>query len=225
MANIQYGPLAQALAGSVAGVTFQRAGSQSIVRGKPKPARPQKALQRATQGLFAEASSEWRVIGNTAQDNWRSYAATVTLTNSLGQTYNPTGQQCFIWAYVTAKNCGIATFVGGPSGTGTPAEHAPTFGMSGTVLRLESISPDADDLAGMFVNIYYPDTTRAQNRMPLLFHAEIDVTGVLAPWDLIDTATDCQLTNTRRRIFMAVRYVDNELRTSLLYKYFYDVPL
>lgn len=225
MARIEYGPLASRLAGSIGGSTFQKAGSAAIVRRKPAPGRPQKPKQREIQALFAQGSAQWKALEAGTKAAWVARAATVTLYNSLGQAYQPTGQQYFVWAWVTWHLCPMATGMPPVPATGTPTEHVPTFAMSGTILRITAFAPTYYDMDGAVATLFWPDTPRATVRTPQLLRVQLDTAHEAPPYYLYDFNDLPGGLGSARRVFIHLRFMDTSQRPSLLYKYFYDVPV
>jgi hypothetical protein len=224
MANILYGALATQLAGSVGGVTFQKAGSSLIVRKRPQPMKPKQVLQKERQAALGNASAHWVSAGSFLQGEWISWAASVTLQNSLGQTYQPTGQQAYIWGYIQHTDNGVALPGTCPTLNGTPAEHVPVFSYSASKLYIASLAPSESDLLGLSVSVSYPDSKRSKCRMPRFSRTLLCVGGAAPIAPIADFTGMTVLTTYQRRVFVTMRFTDTNLRPSLLYTYFYDIP-
>jgi hypothetical protein len=224
MANIIYGPLAGQLSGSVGGVTFQKAGSSLVVRRRPQPMKPKQALQKERQAMLGLASAHWTAAGAYEQGMWAAWAASVTLTNKIGQTYHPTGQQAFVWGYIQHTDNGLAFPGYWPTMNGTADEHVPTFSFSDQKLYIASLYPNEADLQGLSVSVSYPDSRRLTCRMPRYARTLLCIGGAAPTAPIADFTGTTIITTYQRRVFVTMRYTDTNLRPSLLYSYPYDIP-
>lgn len=143
MASISLGPIVDGIRGSIGGVTFSRASSGNTARSRPRPPRPKRERQIAVQGVMTWAAHRWVGLAQAVKDGWDAYGATVDLTNSLGQTYHPTGQQCYIWrAHFWKAAAGGAMDDNFPTANGLPASPTVTFDFLNHDLRVTDIDPD-----------------------------------------------------------------------------------
>jgi len=223
MATVIYGPLVTGVAGSIGGTTFQRAGSASVARRRPHPPRPLQSGQRAAQMLLAAASREWTLKSDGDRSGWRSRALTITLTNSLGQTYHPTGQQLYIWCFCAQNRLGISA-VTLPTQPGLCIEHAPTLAEVTGDLHCTVFTPAFPAGAFAWFTVYAPDTPRAFPRTSVIsIVGWNDTLGF--PIELAIGWLAGYATGSVVRTHVSVRQVDEYFRPSLQYWYYLDVTV
>jgi hypothetical protein len=92
------GLLSTDLRGKVGGVVGSRAVTGTTLRARVAGVNPATAAQLAQRANQAYIAQQWKQRTAAQQLTWNALAAQVTLTNSLGVAYSPTGQQLFISA-------------------------------------------------------------------------------------------------------------------------------
>lgn len=96
MAQIVLGPLASAIAGSIAGTTFQRSPSGTIVRKKPLPTVRKTPAAITTRSMTEYATAKWRTLTPTQRKDWKSFADSLAWTNRFGDAIQVSGYVCFL---------------------------------------------------------------------------------------------------------------------------------
>lgn len=92
-------PSLGAMSGSVAGNTFSYNRYGRYVRARSTPVNPNTEYQQLVRASLALSATIWQsTMSQAERDAWNTYAFSVTRTNSLGQTYNPSGWQLFAGA-------------------------------------------------------------------------------------------------------------------------------
>ncbi|MCL6567245.1 MAG: hypothetical protein K6U09_12595 [Acidobacteriia bacterium] len=83
--------------GSIDGLTFSRNRFGRVIRAKVAPVNPSTTAQDRIRQLFGDLSHLWSTgIGDDNTTAWLTAASSTTLYDSLGQAYQPTGQNLFI---------------------------------------------------------------------------------------------------------------------------------
>jgi len=169
MANISFGPIVDGVRGSINGVTFSRCFGTTTARARPRPPKPRRPSQTEIQRLTAQASQEWRNQATATQDDWTAYAATVTLTNGLGQEYHPTGFQAYVWHYVNQELM-FPTNHSNPAPTQNGLATVPTLTLSYSAhdLIISGWAPPPDNADWMLFSVSRPDNLLAHNRAPIV---------------------------------------------------------
>ncbi len=86
--------------GSLAGTTSSRNRFGQYRRTRAVPVNPNSTAQGAVRTRLAVNAAAWRALTDTQRAGWTSLGASITRTDSLGQTYALTGFQ----AYVAVNN-------------------------------------------------------------------------------------------------------------------------
>lgn len=222
MANVVYGPIVTGVSGSVSGTTFQRAGSQTVIRRKPIPPKPTQSNQRSAQAELAYACSRWATLSDATKGSWASMAATVTLTNSLGQTYHPTAFQLYVMVLTCNHRVdSTETDATVPLSSGLALERVPTFSFATDDLSITDFAPAFSGAAFVLLSLFGPDVARAHNRMHRI---------AFVPWKLADGLPILLYNNISTglssggayRVWLKMRFTDDQGRPSLVYNYSYD---
>ena len=82
--------------GSVGAVTSSRNRSGQYRRMRAFPTQPRTAAQVNARMRLTTQSAAWRGLTDVQRAGWNAFANTFTVVNSLGQTINLTGAQCFV---------------------------------------------------------------------------------------------------------------------------------
>jgi len=139
---VSFGPIVDGVRGSIGGVTFSRAQSSDTVRGKPRPMRPRRVSQLLNQKLMSQASHMWESVTTAERLGWTNYAATVDLTDGLGNTYHPTALQAYVWHVLMLLNTGQSVAaVQYPAMPGLPSLPVLTFLYGAPTLFLQDVVP------------------------------------------------------------------------------------
>jgi hypothetical protein len=81
--------------GSVAGVTSSRNRFGQYRRTRAIPVNPNSSFQGAVRARLAASAATWRTLTAAQRAGWNDLANAFSRTNSLGETYNMTGFQCY----------------------------------------------------------------------------------------------------------------------------------
>lgn len=215
MAIVTYGPLVDEVRGSVGGVTFSRAGSGCTVRAKPRPPKPVSEAQVLMQSHLAEGAATWKPIAQVTKDLWDAYAATITLYDSLGRAYHPTGRQAFIWSLCIQKLGDEALDMTAPSDVGLAVLPTLTFDFNVHDLRLTVWVPAPNEFDRFFFVTYWADRPRTFNRrrrknLVTCFGDE----GL--PFELCPDIDQYYPLGSELRAFVGIRGIDADHRVSTL---------
>lgn len=127
MATVLYGALVDAVRGSINGLTFSAGGGVEVVKGKARGRRPIRTLQLPAKSQMQRVSPLWRGLTQSDRDDWDTYAATVTLVNSLGQNYQLSGLSMFIRNSMFMALRGIEGAAVIPTANGLPSVPTAVF--------------------------------------------------------------------------------------------------
>lgn len=81
--------------GKVNGLVYSRNTYGVYVRGLSSPVQPQTLAQMLVRAHLQNLTRAWRDLTQAQRDAWNALAAQVTLTDTLGNTYNPSGEQLY----------------------------------------------------------------------------------------------------------------------------------
>lgn len=82
--------------GSVGNQTSSRNRSGQYRRQRAIPVQPRTPAQIAARSRLTSQSAAWRGLTNAQRAAWIAFGNSFTVVNSLGQTINLTGSQCFV---------------------------------------------------------------------------------------------------------------------------------
>lgn len=160
MAKILTGVGHSSLSGSVAGTTFKHSAGRLVLASKKLRSAGRSPLQLVTRGRFCRVTTRWRALTPAQREAFNHRAALVTLYNSLGQPFRPSGFQLYVRTVMDRLAAGMTV------GTEVPPKFVfelPTFtnvamtvgagtwnvqlgpvqaGVSGRVLRMSKPLPD-----------------------------------------------------------------------------------
>lgn len=83
--------LAEPRSGSYQGVTSSRNRFGQYVRTRATPVNPNSTFQSTVRARLSNNAAAWRGLTDVQREGWISLGASITRTDSLGQTYNLTG--------------------------------------------------------------------------------------------------------------------------------------
>ena len=224
MAICSFGPIIDGARGSVGGVTFSRAGSGATVRAKPRPPRPVRERQVEGQSYLAQAAALWAALDITPRGQWRDYATSITLYDSLARAYHPTGRQAFVWSYCVRASGGISLTMDAPTGVGLSVVPTLTFGFTAHELTLTSWVPTPHENSNIVLMVYRADRPRAFNRRTRKSLSLIQGDQAL-PYTLDDDIDETWPVGTELTTFVGVRKIDEvrRLSTRLMQRFYFEV--
>lgn len=113
-------PLLSDARASVGGATFSKNRGGNYIRAKVAPVQPRSTAQQEARSNLATLSGMWKTIGAADIAGWNALASGITLKDSLGNSYKPTGAQLFVGNNRNLSDIG-ATIIE------TPPPAAPAF--------------------------------------------------------------------------------------------------
>jgi hypothetical protein len=81
---------------SLGGTVFSRNPSGVYTRARVAPTQPRTPSQQNNRANFAAQTQAWRTLTPAQRLGWNNAAPTVTLKNSLGKEYSPSGFQLYV---------------------------------------------------------------------------------------------------------------------------------
>jgi hypothetical protein len=100
--------------GKHGGIVFGRGRSGTIFKAKAVPVQTRSPYQLAQRSMFGGARAAWLNPALCNQVTYNLLANLYTYTNTLGQTYQPTGLQLWTQAWVNAAICGSLPLFNAP---------------------------------------------------------------------------------------------------------------
>lgn len=113
------GLLAGQLSGKAGNTVASRNKFGSYFRTRVNPMLVQNSYTGAVRANFGGNSQAWRTLTEAQRTGWTALGASISRTNSLGQTYHPTGAQMY-----NSVNRNIFTY-GGTALAAAPVYTAP----------------------------------------------------------------------------------------------------
>lgn len=101
--------------GSLGNQTSSRNRSGQYRRQRSMPTQPRTAAQMNQRARLTTHAAGWRGLTDAQRASWNSFAASFTVTNSLGQAISLTGHQCFVKVNTVNSINGDATVTSPPS--------------------------------------------------------------------------------------------------------------
>lgn len=93
--------------GSQAGTTASRNRFGQYLRTRAMPVQPRTPTQTYRRSFLTNASSGWRALTDAQRNAWNVYASQLQRTDSLGQSYTPTGAELFVAAVGASLDLGL----------------------------------------------------------------------------------------------------------------------
>lgn len=90
--------------GSQAGTTASRNRFGQYLRSRATPVQPRTPKQTFKRAAFTQASSSWRQLTAPERDAWNAYASQVQRSDSLGQSYTPTGHELYVGGAISTQD-------------------------------------------------------------------------------------------------------------------------
>lgn len=151
------GTLTSDARGKVGGIVLTRARGGTTLKSHSIPTNPRSGFQGANRSTIAASNSAWRSLTNANRTSWNLLAVQYLYTNSLAQTYSPTGQQLYAQAYYNASQFGEAVPATAPA---SPPSVAPittcTIVNDGVVLNIIVFTAGVAYTGTWFVAMSFP---------------------------------------------------------------------
>ena len=189
MATLTYGPIVANARGSIGGTSFGQSTAGHTGRAKAHPPKPSLSTQIKNKSVLAYAAAKWALLPAATRSDWAVYAATLTFTDSLANSYHPTAAAAFIRNTIVQNSMYgfIATLIR-PTVDGLPTVPVLTFDYNAHNIRCATVTPDlAADQALMFW-IYRLTTRRVT--LPAHLFSTIVFTNSMAEPSIIATGID-----------------------------------
>lgn len=90
--------------GSQAGTTASRNRFGQYLRTRAQPVQPRTPKQTFVRASFTIGSSGWRLLSDAQHDAWNVYASQIVRSDSLGQSYQPTGAELYVGSVVASQD-------------------------------------------------------------------------------------------------------------------------
>lgn len=103
--------------GSIGGITGASNRGGNYFRARVAPVQPRTVPQQNVRALLSSISASWKGLSTTDIAGWNALAATITLKDSLGNSYTPSGAQLFNSCNINLVNIGSAQITTPPPGT------------------------------------------------------------------------------------------------------------
>jgi hypothetical protein len=101
---------------SIGGATFSKNRGGNYIRKRVAPVQPRSSAQQAIRATLAALSGQWKSLGASVIAAWTALASTITLKDSLGNSYIPTGNQLFVGLNATLTVCAEPVITAAPAG-------------------------------------------------------------------------------------------------------------
>lgn len=117
MAIIKFGTTVVGLRGTIGGITFSANKSGPTARAWSRGSVPQTERQQAHKAIIANLPPEWAALTPAEKDAWDVWAADPlqARTNSLGESYQMSGFQAFMFINTVLTEVGLPTRTAPPS--------------------------------------------------------------------------------------------------------------
>jgi len=210
-AVVQFGTIVTGMKGSVGGNTFSRGGSASVMKRKPRSPDPIDVMQLPVKNAMARFAPSWRLLSSTVRANWANYALTVTLVNSLGQSYKLTGFQMFIRNQQFYAQRAAFVTAAPPTSTGLPVNPTLTFDYNAGNLRLVTATPAVLGTDDLRMSIFTPSSPTLQSPKGMV-KANFRYQGAALPVTLVAAYATGFAAGLALRAFILWRFADTNQR-------------
>jgi hypothetical protein len=110
-------PLLSQTSGSIGGATGASNRGGNYLRSRVAPVQPRTIAQQGVRALLSSISASWKALTATEIAGWNSLASSVTLHDSLGNSYTPSGSQLYTGLNINLTNIGESPISSAPAGT------------------------------------------------------------------------------------------------------------
>lgn len=109
-------PIISEASGTVGGAVYAKNRGGNYIRARVVPVQPRTPAQVAVRAAFTSASKAWGTLTDVARAGYTSLASSITLRDSIGNAFKPTGDQLFVSLSQTLTALGKPTVIVPPSG-------------------------------------------------------------------------------------------------------------
>jgi hypothetical protein len=154
-------------------------------------------------------------LAQTVKDDWKNYAGTVDLYDSLNKLYHPSAQNCWVWRQSFKFNSGLPALSDAvPLQNGLPASPVLVFDYDSHNLRLVSITPAAVAGEVLCFNVYKISPRTAFRRTRFATRTDW-VFGTALPHVLQNNYDEDWPAGMLARAFVYWRFFDQYYRISI----------
>lgn len=118
--------------GSIASTTYSRNRYGAYIRNRAIPVNPNTAVQTSVRSRFGAQSAAWRALTAGQREQWNTQAPLISLVDSLGSTYTPSGAQFYSSVNLNRSICGQSALSAPPIVDTPPAIASASLAVSGT---------------------------------------------------------------------------------------------
>jgi len=195
MALIKFGGGITEMRGSMAGNVYSRNKSGAYIRARTTPTNPNTAAQQAVRAAMSALTVRWAQTLTAAQRTaWNLYAASVAMTNKLGETMYLSGFNHYIRSNSILARAGLTLVDAGPTIFELP-DTDPAFAITASEAAQEIAVVFDDTMAwanldGAFMHIFQGSPQNAQINYfngPWLYADSlvgVTVAGLASPQDV-----------------------------------------
>lgn len=213
MACIVPGPIVSDLRGSIGGCSFSKNAYGKFARARVPTRTPWATNVQTARSNLARECSHWLDMDPSDRSDWTTYGKTVTLYNSLGYSYHPSGLASFLRYRTLFDTVHPAPRDTRPDLDGLPSSPTCSIDFSVDDLMLHSVSPALAADSTLFVRALYPKSqSRAEPAARSLARLTLDSVDVI-PFTIFASYKALLPTNYEARAWVALRYVDAAQRT------------
>jgi hypothetical protein len=108
-------PLISQASAKLGGTVFASNRGGNYARAKVAPVQPRTVSQQAVRANLSALSSLWKTLTAAQMAAWNAIAGTITLKDSLGASYMPSGQGLYVGNNRNLQDAGQATISAAPS--------------------------------------------------------------------------------------------------------------
>lgn len=122
MALVRLSIILDSIKGKAGNAVFQGGPGSTRVRQKVSPANPKSAAQTSQRALVTSISKAWAGLTETQRTGWNTAAASGnwTLTDAVGGTFNPSGQQLYMQLNLNLELAGQSQISDAPAKASFP---------------------------------------------------------------------------------------------------------
>jgi hypothetical protein len=121
-------PLLSDARASIGGATASKNRGGNYFRARVAPIQPRTVLQQVIRAQLSSLSAGWRALTASQIAGWNATASTITLKDSLGNSYKPTGSQLYVGNNMNLFLAGESTVAAPPASRPDFPEFAPIGG-------------------------------------------------------------------------------------------------
>jgi hypothetical protein len=193
VARIEFGAGITDIVGSIAGWTFQRNRSGSIVRTRPRQPKFNTPKQTSQQSAFVGLIQDFQQLSPGDKLAWDAFATSNTKINRFGQTKILTGQNWFTAINSARARLALAQLSTPPANLLPEAITGFNLTVDATKIEISTITPDNPTDTGLFIQTTFPNTLTTKDQRSALRETATLSSG---PFGTIDLTPDWEAAHT-----------------------------